>query len=305
MDKITKQVANVSTTKKLPLFGSPGKLAAALLGVPLCAGSVIFGANTIALDLFQDIMQAKKDEAAIEPSPKLEKLLDKAATDLKLSTSEKKSVKLFCTQSEISDFLGTVKYSYGAALGVPTIACAESAADLTFETDEPISAKQIQKIQELKEVSVLSDTAKLFVIAEGLVLANDPSLIASSAVSASLCTTAGFLQAAYLVRASVRRLQQAVVPIYAGSFLMWFAINFIISDLVREKVLKEEMGHLNKEYIDGGVEFYEKLETRRHLTQQLFGLDFLNIFGDSYLDGLISTRLSVLRKRKGDLSWET
>lgn len=70
-----------------------------------------------------------RDEVVVEPAPKLEILLNKAAADLKLSNSERKLVKLFCSTTDVSEVYGTIKYPYGVLLGLPSILNAESEAD--------------------------------------------------------------------------------------------------------------------------------------------------------------------------------
>lgn len=162
------------------------------------------------------------------------------------------------------------------------------------------------KIRKLKEVSVLSDAAKLFVIAEGLVLAKEPDHFIDPSVTSSLCAFAGFLQGVFMSSKFLTPNQiNLKSPIYLGSLVLWAAVGLFIAEQTKEQLLKKEICCLSEEYIDGGVEFYEKLQARQKLSKELFGVVLNNYFGSYYLEDLVSRRLSFLRKIQQDFSWHS
>ncbi|XP_034247268.1 uncharacterized protein LOC117648896 isoform X2 [Thrips palmi] len=308
MDKTPGIVSSGPLLKKLPSFSSRG-LAAAFVGGSLCVGSFIFATNTVALDWNKVLLQAKRNNAAVEPAPKLKTLLDKVTTDLKLSDSEKKSVKLFTSESDICEVFGTVIFPHGALLGLPETANAESVADITLDIkweDEKRPKKITEKIERLKEVSVLSDAAKQFVIAEGLVLARDYNHFTAPALCASLCVLTSFVQGSlFSLGASIKKHPQMKGPVYLASFIMWACAGAFVSGKVKELQLREDMGHLSKEYVDGGVEFYEKLQQQLQLKKDLCGEEIANFFGSYYLVEIVSKRLSNLRKLQSKFGFES
>lgn len=162
------------------------------------------------------------------------------------------------------------------------------------------------KIRKLKEVSVLSDAAKLFVIAEGLVLAKEPDHFIDPSVTSSLCAFAGLLQGVFMSSKFLTPNQiNLKSPIYLGSLVLWAAVGLFVAEQTKEQLLKKEICCLSEEYIDGGVEFYEKLQARQKLSKELFGVVLNNYFGSYYLEDLVSRRLSFLRKIQQDFSWHS
>lgn len=143
---------------------------------------------------------------------------------------------------------------------------------------------------------MLSEDAKLYIIAEGLALVSKPSHFMIPSLSSSLCFFASFLQAQIVVKYWFRGKSPSVkAVVYSLCAMMWSMALLIMFDRTNLYVFENAVKCLHSKYIDGGIEFYEKAVTRNHIRLSNFAGVSLET---QYLSTVVSDRLEILKRIK-------
>lgn len=280
---------------------------AAGAGASVLCGSFIVAANTVALSWSRSYCQAKRNDVPLVPTPELRDLAENVMEDFQLSKSEAASVNLFCSSLGTLDVFGSITSRFGALIGVPSFLLSKSTEEVVFNYRlDPSLTKEEMEIQEAtyRENSLMSDSAKRYIIAEGLASVQNSYHFILPAAFASLGTALTLGGTSFLIR----RLNLHMYSFLHRNFLYTITCSaFCVIALsalnkFNEYNLRNTVRRLDKEYIDGGIEYYEKLLARAAVVDNYCYISFSDNIDVWMLIGNFTRKLEVLTKRKEEFS---
>lgn len=165
------------------------------------------------------------------------------------------------------------------------------------------SKKKWEAAAKLKESSLLSDKAKLFVIAEGLAHAREYSNYALHGILSSLCFIGAFVQSSTIINYSHFKTRVFVLklPVYFVSFAMWIATYKFITDSVsynQDKYILRYLSNLGGKYIEGGIEYYERMLISNQIINEICPFSYHESGDVSFMALPFTQRLAELKERK-------
>uniref|UniRef100_L7M585 Uncharacterized protein n=1 Tax=Rhipicephalus pulchellus TaxID=72859 RepID=L7M585_RHIPC len=236
--------------------------------------------HTHLLEQYKGIVQAYKDGKPLALDPAVKKRAEEVLRAVNLDDTQKANVKFFPVPILDTFFAGSTTGSKGAIIGLPVTFSYTRKEDvqtkslLIHGSKEP--AWETREAEELKKSLVLSDKAQKFVIARDISWANTYYVqFQSAALSFSVvnCYFMGrFINDRFHLLVRVPRTFR--VALYGVIVALHATVYIGFKDAMSQywdKKADEEAASLGRDYVEGGIEYYEKLLQRNRALRELLG----------------------------------
>lgn len=236
--------------------------------------------HTHLLDQYKSIVRAYKDGKPLPLDPLVKKRAEEVLRLVDLDEKQKSNVKFFPVPILDTFFAGSTTGSKGAIIGLPITFSYVKKEDIQTKSllihgfKEP--AWETKEAEELKKSLVLSDKAQRFVIARDISWASTYYVqLQSAALSFSVvnCYFMGRLvndRFHLLIRAP----RVFRVALYGVIVALHATVYIGFKDAMSQywdKKADSKAASLGRDYVEGGIEYYEKLLQRNRALRELLG----------------------------------
>ncbi|XP_065285918.1 transmembrane protein 177 [Dermacentor albipictus] len=264
------------------MLSERGRQAAGIAGLTggLIGALVGLLPHTHLLEQYKRIVQAYKEGRPMDLDPVVQKRAEEVLQLVDLGEKEKKSVRFFPVPILDTFFAGSTTGSHGAVIGLPLT--------FSYTRKEDVQTKSLlvhgykeadwetKEGEALKKSLVLSEKAQRFVIAREIYWADTYYVqLQTAALSFSVfnCYIMGRL-ANDKLHLLVRTPRALRVGLYGIIVALNATVYICFKDAMSQlwdKRADREAAALGRDYVEGGIEYYEKLLQRNRALRELLG----------------------------------
>lgn len=259
-----------------------GRTAAGIAGLTggLVGALVGFLPHTYLLDRYKQVVQYYKDGEPMELDPLVQKRAYEVLQTVDLPQRKKDMVHFFPVPLLDPFFAGSTEASHGAILGLPVTFSYARKEDVQTRslllrgTREP--AWETREGEALKKALVLSDRAQRFAIARDLYWASTYYVQIQTAALSFAVVNCYFM--GRLINDRFRLLGRVPRSLRVGLYGVIVAINATVylcfkdaTSQFWDRKADEKAAALGRDYVEGGIEFYEKALQRNRALRELLG----------------------------------
>ncbi|KAL1415995.1 hypothetical protein MTO96_028342 [Rhipicephalus appendiculatus] len=236
--------------------------------------------HTHLLEQYKGIVQAYKDGKPLALDPAVKKRAEEVLRVVDLDDTQKHNIRFFPVPILDTFFAGSTTGSKGAIIGLPITFSYTRKEDvqtkslLIHGSKEP--AWETREAEELKKSLVLSDKAQKFVIARDISWASTYYVQFQSAVLSFSVLNCYFM--GRLVNDRFHLLIRVPRPFRVALYGVIVALHATVyigfKDAMSQhwdKKADSEAASLGRDYVEGGIEYYEKLLQRNRALRELLG----------------------------------
>lgn len=236
--------------------------------------------HTHLLEQYKSIVQAYKDGQPMHLDPVVQKRAEEVLRLVDLGEKEKKSVRFFPVPILDTFFAGSTTANHGTIIGLPLTFSYTRKEDVQTKSlfihgsKEP--AWETREGEALKKSLVLSDKAQKFVIAREIYWADTYYVqlqTAALSFSALNCYFMGRL-ANDRLHLLVRAPRAVRVCLYGLIVALNATVYICFKDAMSQlwdRKADREAAALGRDFVEGGIEYYEKLLQRNRALRELLG----------------------------------
>lgn len=236
--------------------------------------------HTHLLEQYKGIVQAYKDGKPVALDPAVKKRAEEVLRSVDLDDMQKDSIRFFHVPILDTFFAGSTTAFKGVIIGLPLT--------FSYTTKEDVQTRSLlihgskapdwetKEAEQLKKSLVLSDKAQRFVIARDISWANTYYVQFQSAALSFSVLNCYFMSR--LINDRFRLLIRAPrtfrVALYGVVVALHATVYIGFKDAMSQywdKKADSEAASLGREYVEGGVEYYEKLLQRNRALRELLG----------------------------------
>uniref|UniRef100_A0A023FWE8 Putative conserved plasma membrane protein n=1 Tax=Amblyomma parvum TaxID=251391 RepID=A0A023FWE8_AMBPA len=264
------------------LLGETGRKVAGIAGLTGAAIGALAGLlpHSHLLNVYKDIVRAYKDGMPMNLDPVVEERAHQVLQSVDISTQQKENVHFFPVPMLDTFFAGSTTGVKGAIIGLPVTFSYAKKEDvqtkslLIHGTKEP--AWETREGDMLKSSLVLSDKAQRFVIARDIYWASTYYVeIQSGALSFSVLNCYLIARLANEKLPLLTRVPRALRLVWYGIIVAFNATMYIgFKDGMSQywdKKADRRAAALGSNYVEGGIEYYEKILQRNRALRELLG----------------------------------
>ncbi|KYQ57361.1 hypothetical protein ALC60_03679 [Trachymyrmex zeteki] len=237
--------------------------------------------HTVFLKQYKYMVATYQMEKEVPLNSKVQQIIQKVMSDLKLSDDIKDAIKPFSIFGFDLLHAGTFNAKYGAILGIPinfTNTAEQLRKNLQIK-EEPVDWMR-QDAKAFLEAVTFSEDAQKFAIAREILRIQAEEPCFNSLVLALIIGTLWTLYNVILYRYKLRKgnvialiVQRTLYTTFTlFGAIFWFGVKDYRSYQLDRKN-DEALCHLGTEYIKGGQEFYEKTLSRNRALRTLLGTE--------------------------------
>ncbi|XP_076765629.1 transmembrane protein 177 [Xylocopa sonorina] len=213
------------------------------------------------------------DHKEVPIQENIQKRIVEVMDDLHLSEKERNAIKFFNVHDVDVYHAGLTQTGYGAIVGIPVNF---EYQDVQSITDQTISLQYVsidwstEPAKQFRESLVLSENAQKFAIAWNILSVKYPDLYMMSTWAMNVLVVFAILDMALLSPYITKNRRLKVISIWIVVLVaLHGSTNLIDSDHIQ--TINEILAVLGPEYIQGGIEYYEKLSKRNKALRILLG----------------------------------
>lgn len=217
------------------------------------------------------------DDKEIPIQEDIQQRIEKVMDDLKLSEINRKAIKFFNVHDVDVYHAGLTKAKRGAIIGIPANFEYENVESIT---DQTISLQYVsidwntEPAKQFRDSLVLSENAQKFAIALKIltVMYTSIELFGSYVLDGLVAVAIHDAAVLYLNISKNQRLKYASLwgVILFGTYILMSTTDRLIDNSIATKI-NSTLTALGSDYIQGGVEYYEKLSKRNKALRILLG----------------------------------
>lgn len=264
------------------LLGETGRTVSAIAGLTggFIGAMVGLLPHTYLLDYYKDIIRAYKDGFPMDLDPAVEKRAHQVLQSVDISKQQRENVRFFPVPMLDTYFAGSTTGVKGTIIGLPVTFSYTKKEDvqtkslLIHGTEEP--AWETREGEMLKGSLVLGDKAQRFVIARDIYWASTYYVeIQSTALSFSVLSCYLMARIANERLPFLSRVPRMGRVAWYGVIVAFNATMYICFKDGMSQYWDRKADHraaaLGRDYVEGGIEYYEKVLHRNRALRELLG----------------------------------
>ncbi|KOC60212.1 Transmembrane protein 177 [Habropoda laboriosa] len=218
------------------------------------------------------------DDLEIPLRDNIKRRCQEVLDDINLSEKDRERIQFF-NNHDINVFhAGTIRTKYGAIIGIPVNFQYEDADSISEQT---LSIQDVQidwntsAAKQFRRSLILSENAQKFALAQQVLTVKEPDVLYNTAfatIDAALGVT--FYDIIYSVFKLDKQRQMNrfvyMIIVAVGCTFCWLLVKDELNNY-RELQVNNELSQLGPKYIQGGIEYYQKLLDRNKALRVLLG----------------------------------